>query len=177
MSQQRSQRAGSGARDDWQKAAGIISGEDNYYKLLDVPMTANRRQITRAYRMIMMRWHPDRVRPEQRAHAEDLSRRLNHAYSTLADPIRRKQYDESIRNEMLQSEIMNRYVGGFAYGGAAATAAAPKRTMTERERRERRESDRRANIALLAFFLIIALFGIGMLVVFSLASQAGSALF
>ena len=60
---------GAGQRDDWRSAAGFLSGEDNYYKLLDVPMTANRREIARAYRMIMMKWHPDKVRPEQREHA------------------------------------------------------------------------------------------------------------
>lgn len=176
MSQHGSQRAGKAGAEDWRTAAGFLSGEDNYYKLLDVPMTASRRDITRAYRMIMMKWHPDRVRPEQREHAEDLARRLNHAYATLADPVRRKQYDTSIRSEALQSEIMNRYVGGFAYGGAAA-ADAPRRVMTEQERRERRESDRRANISLLLFFLVLALFGIGMLAIFSIVSLAGSALF
>ena len=47
---------------------------------------------------------------------------LNHAYATLTDPIRRKQYDQSIRSEAMQSEIMGRYVGGFAFEGAASTA-------------------------------------------------------
>lgn len=173
------QHAGSGAgqRDDWRSAAGILSGEDNYYKLLDVPMTANRREISRAYRMIMMKWHPDIVTEEQREHAEDLARRLNHAYATLTDPIRREQYDKSIRAQSLQSEMMGKYVGGFAYGGAATVPDAPRRPMTERERREQRESDRRANIAILLFFAAIALAGIGMLLVFSLISFAGSALF
>lgn len=174
-----SQQAGSGAgqRGDWRSAAGILSGEDNYYQLLDVPMTASRREITRAYRMIMLKWHPDRVRPEQREHAEDLSRRLNLAYATLADPVRREQYDSSIRAEAMQSELMARYVGGFAYGGAATVPDAPRRPMTERERREQRESDRKANIALLLFFGAIAVVAIVLLLVFSLVSFAGSALF
>jgi len=176
MAQQRTQPGGS-RRDDWQTAAGLLSGDDNYYQLLDVPVTASKREITKAYRMIMLKWHPDRVREDQRDHAEDLAKRLNLAYATLADPVRRKRYDESIRTEMLQSEIMNRYVGGFAYGGAAAAAEAPRREMSERERRERRDSDRRANITLLAFFLAVAIFGIGLLLVFSLVNLAGSALF
>lgn len=175
MAQQAS--GGRGQRDDWRSAAGILSGEDNYYKLLDVPMTASRREITRAYRMIMLKWHPDRVLPEQRAHAEDLSRRLNRAYATLADPVRREQYDKSIRAEALQSEMMGKYVGGFAHGGASTVPDAPRRPMTERERREQRESDRKANIAILLFFGVIALVAIGLLLVFSLVSLAGSALF
>lgn len=176
MSQQAT--GGTGQRkDDWRSAAGFLSGEDNYYKLLDVPMTASRRDITRAYRLIMMKWHPDKVTPEQREHAEDLSRRLNLAYATLVDPVRRAQYDKSIRAEAMQSELMSRYVGGFAYGGAASVPDAPRRTMTERERREQRESDRRANVAILLFFGAIALVAIGLLLVFSLISFAGSALF
>lgn len=162
---------------DWRSAAGIVSGEDNYYRLLDVPMTASRREIQRAYRMIMMRWHPDKVAPEQREHAEDLSRRLNHAYATLTDPVRREAYDKSIRAEALQSELMGKYVGGFAYGGPATMAEAHRRPMTERERREQRESDRRANIAILLFFGVIAVVAIGVLLLFSLISFAGGALF
>jgi DnaJ-class molecular chaperone len=176
MSQQ--SRAGEGRHtDDWRSAAGVVSGEDNYYHLLDVPMTASRRDIQRAYRTIMMKWHPDKVRPEQRDHAEDLSRRLNRAYATLSDPVRREQYDKSIRSQVLQSEIMGRYVGGFAYGGASTVPSPPRRAMTERERREQRESDRRANIAVLLFFSGIAVVAILVLLVFSLISFAGSALF
>jgi DnaJ-class molecular chaperone len=177
MAQQRTQSGGSDRRDDWQTAAGLLSGEDNYYQLLDVPVTASKREITKAYRAIMLKWHPDRVRPEQRDHAEDLAKRLNLAYATLTDPVRRKRYDQTIRTEQLQSDIMNRYVGGFAWGNPATAAEAPRREMTARERRERRDSDRRANISLLAFFLAVALFGIGLLVFFSLVNLAGSALF
>lgn len=171
------QQTGKSQRDDWQVAAGLLSGEDNYYQLLDVSPTANKQEITRAYRAIMRKWHPDRVRAEQRDHAEDLAKRVNHAYATLTDPVRRAQYDQTIRADLLQSEIMNRYVGGFAFGGASAPASAPRREMSDRERRERRQSDRQANVALLAFFAVIALFGIGLLVLFSLVSQAGSVFF
>jgi DnaJ-class molecular chaperone len=176
MAQQGSQTTGDRASDDWRSAAGILSGEDNYYRLLDVPQTATRREITRAYRAIMMKWHPDRVRPEQKEHAEDLAKRLNRAYSTLTDPVRREQYDQSIRAQALQAGIMDRYVGGFATGPSAA-AAAPRREMTERERRERRQSDRQTNIAVLAFFAAFALVAIVLILLASVLSFAGSALF
>jgi DnaJ-class molecular chaperone len=177
MSQQEAHKRARRESDDWRTAAGVLSDEDNYYRLLDVPMTASRREITRAYRLIMMKWHPDRVRPEQKTHAEDLAKWLNLAYSTLADPVRRQQYDQSIRNEALQAQIMGRYVGGFATGGMASAAGAPRRPMTERERREQRESDRRANIAILTFFAVIAIAIIVVLVIASFVSFAGSALF
>lgn len=177
MAQQGSQATGGHQADDWRSAAGILSGEDNYYRLLDVPQTATRREITRAYRAIMMKWHPDRVRPEQKEHAEDLAKRLNRAYSTLTDPVRREQYDQSIRAQSLQAGIMDRYVGGFAAGPSAAAAAAPRREMTERERRERRQSDRQTNIAVLAFFAAFALVAIVLILLASVLSYAGSALF
>ena len=176
MSEQRSQQQG-GTSEDWRKAAGILSGDDNYYTLLDVPMTASRREITRAYRMIMMKWHPDRVRPEQREHAEDLARRVNHAFSILSDPIRRQQYDQTIRNDALQAGIMGRYVGGFATGPTPGVANAPRRTMTAREREEQRQSGRQANISLLLFFCLIAVTGVALLLIFSLVNFASSALF
>jgi DnaJ-class molecular chaperone len=177
MTQQRAHRTGQHDPDDWRTAAGILSGEDNYYRLLDVPMTASRREITRAYRMIMLKWHPDRVRPEQKEHAEDLAKRLNLAYNTLADPVKREQYDKSIRAQVLQSEMMGRYVGGFATAGPAAAANAPHRAMTEQERREQRQADRQANISVLAFFAAFALVVIVVLLVASLLDLAGSALF
>jgi DnaJ-class molecular chaperone len=176
MPEQRSQQQ-TGTSDDWRKAAGILSGEDNYYQLLDVPMTANRREITRAYRLTMMKWHPDRVRPEQREHAEDLSRRVNNAFSTLSDPIRRKHYDQTIRNDALQAEIMGRYVGGFFTGAPSTMAAAPRRTMTARERAEQRQSSRQANIGILMYFGLIAITGIALLLLFSLVNFASSAFF
>jgi len=177
MTDQRAYGTGHQDPEDWRAAAGLLSGEDNYYRLLDVPMTASRREITRAYRMIMMKWHPDRVRPEQKSHAEDLAKRLNLAYNTLADPVKREQYDRSIRAQVLQSEIMGRYVGGFATAGPASAAHAPHRPMTERERREQRQADRQANMSVLAFFAAFALVVIIVLMIASALSLAGSALF
>ena len=61
----------------------------------------------------MKRVHPDRQRPERRAASEDLARRLNAAYTTLSDPIKRQAYDRTIRQQVIQDQIMRRYVGGF----------------------------------------------------------------
>lgn len=156
-------------------------GTENYYKLLNIPYDATRAQITRAYRQSMMRAHPDRVHPSHRPAAEEVARLLNLAYATLSDPVKRKAYDESIRIDALQSEIMGRYVsgvGGHGFGGAHATTAdAPRRSMSERERRERAMSNRSALITIFSAFALVALAAIGVLVLFALVSLTFSAVF
>jgi len=156
-------------------------GADNYYKLLNVPYDATKAQITKAYRQSMMRAHPDRAHPDRRDHAEELARLLNLAYATLSNPDRRKAYDQSIRVETLQGEIMSRYVtgmGGSGFGGPnTLTAHAPRREMTERERRERHLSNRSALVTIFSAFGMVALAGIALLLLFALISLAFAAFF
>ena len=154
---------------------------ENYYRLLNVPYDAPKTQITRAYRQSMMRAHPDRALPSRRATAEETARLLNLAYATLSDPDKRKRYDESIRAEALQDEIMGRYVsglGGHGFGGPRATSAhVPRRTLTERERKERAQSDRSALISIFSAFGLIALAAVALLLLFTLGSLAFSLVF
>jgi len=166
-----------GSHDRRQAAAASPFVSDNYYTLLNVPYDATSRDITKAYRQAMMRAHPDRVLPERRAAAEDLSKLLNRAYSTLSDPRKRLAYDRSIRADVVQAGIMNRYVGGPAGPGMGGAAPAPRRQMTERERRDRRRSDRSAMLSILSAFAVVAIGAIGLLVLFALASLAISLMF
>ncbi len=59
---------------------------ENYYRLLNVDVTASTAEITLAYRVAIKRAHPDRALPELRAAQEEISKDLNRAYSTLANP-------------------------------------------------------------------------------------------
>lgn len=155
-------------------------GSDNFYTLLNVPYDATTRDIAKAYRQAMMRAHPDRVLPEHRLAAEDLAKLLNRAYATLSNPTRRQVYDRSIRADVVQDEIMGRYVGGFAgpgMGNRMPAAHAPRRQMTESERRDRRRTDRSAWISLFSAFAVITIALIGLLVLFALASLALSLAF
>jgi hypothetical protein len=157
------------------RGAAALTGNDNFYKLLNVPYDASTRDITKAYRQAMMRAHPDRVLPEHRSAAEDLAKLLNRAYATLSNPTKRQIYDRSIRADVVQDEIMGRYVGGFAgpgMGGRMQAAHAPRRQMTESERRDRRRTDRSAWISLFSAFAVITIGLIGLLVLFALASLA-----
>ena len=129
---------------------GADPDQEDHYSLLGVPFTATHGEITRAYRRAMKRAHPDRQLPERRAAFEDLARRLNAAYAILSDPLKRQAYDRTIRQQVIQDQIMNRYVGGFQnFDERPGPATAHwRREPTESERRERVAADRQAMITL-----------------------------
>lgn len=157
----------------------IPFGTDNYYDLLDIPFGASRKDVTAAFRKAMKEWHPDTVQAGSREKAEEFAKRLNLAYSVLSDPVRRQEYDQQLRIEAMQAQIMEQYVpgfSGFGMGGPATPAHAPKRDLSPRERAERRQADRQANVSLIVFFGILLALGIVLLLVFSIVSSVGSAL-
>jgi curved DNA-binding protein CbpA len=126
----------------------------------------------------MKRMHPDRQLPEHREAYEELARRLNAAYATLADPLKRQAYDRTIRQQVIQDQIMNRYVGGFqSFDQRPGPAAAPRwREPTEAERRERNAADRQASLTLVLVAVgVTALILVLLLkVLFQLAAQRGA---
>src|SRR5215203_6386995 len=130
--------------------AGTDPDQEDHYSLLGVPFTATHAEITRAYRRAMKRVHPDRQLPERRLASEELARRLNAAYTILSDPLKRQAYDRTIRQQVIQDQIMNRYVGGFQTFDEPRDPATThwRREPTESERRERVAADRQAMITL-----------------------------
>lgn len=155
------------------RAATTDPEGQTYYQLLGVDMRATTADITRAYRHMMKACHPDRQPPARREQTEQLCKHLNHVYATLKDPARRKQYDDSIRAEEIQQQIMNRYVGGFAGPGLAGhdfSAAHLRREPTAFERAEKRSVDRSAMLSLLRVAAVLAAVAIGLLLVFALIS-------
>jgi DnaJ-class molecular chaperone len=143
----------------------------NLYKLLGVSPSATGDEITRAYRNAMKRVHPDAQQPERRVAAEERAKQLNHAYTTLSRPDRRRQYDTELRASMVQEQIMGRYVGGF--GGPNSNAADPfaqrKPRRSEFLIREQKHADRFATISLFFVFGCVAIFLIGMVLALSFA--------
>ena len=74
-------------------AAGGLSVEyKDYYAVLGVPRTASTAEIKKAYRKLARQHHPDR-NPDD-AEAERRFKEANEAHEVLADPAKRKQYDE-----------------------------------------------------------------------------------
>lgn len=73
---------------DPSKKAPDAEGEDPHL-VLDVPRGSDRQAITKAYRRLARRWHPDKVVEEERERAVEEFRRAHQAYENLlADPER-----------------------------------------------------------------------------------------
>ncbi len=74
----------------------------DYYGILNVPVAATAREITRAYRGLLRRFHPD-TRQVNRdggtSAAGDLQRlhEIMQAYAVLSDPAKRAAYDRARR--------------------------------------------------------------------------------
>ena len=146
---------------------------DNLYQLLSVPYTASASEITKSYREAMKRFHPDRVLPEHRQAAEELSKDLNRAYKTLSNPDERLSYDRSIRKVEVQGQVMQRYTGEFGgprYAQQDPHATRLKRDITDAERRDYRRSERSAFLTLFSVFLVVTLGAIGLILVGGLVS-------
>ena len=64
----------------------------DYYAVLGVPRTASTGEIKKAFRALARKHHPDRNAGD--AEAERRFKEVNEANEVLADPAKRKQYDE-----------------------------------------------------------------------------------
>eukprot|EP00971_Amphidinium_carterae_P103042 2039632-Amphidinium_carterae.1 len=88
----------------------------NYYAALDIEdENADETTIKKAYRKLVLKWHPDK-HPEQRQEAEDRIREINNAYEVLSNPTKRATYDS-------QRRAVKRKAQGF---GPPATGGAPR---------------------------------------------------
>ncbi|MBV9282424.1 MAG: J domain-containing protein [Chloroflexi bacterium] len=76
-----------------------VSTEPSYYDLLGLDRDARDDQIERAYRRYVATIHPDRFfdDPLRRAQAQEKLKQLNAMMEVLRDPVRRAQYDATLR--------------------------------------------------------------------------------
>lgn len=68
------------------------SSYKDYYALLGVPRTADQSTITKAYKKLAKKYHPD-LNPGD-ARAEEKFKDINEAYEVLKDPKKRQYYDQ-----------------------------------------------------------------------------------
>lgn len=64
----------------------------DYYKVLGVSRTAGDSEIKKAYKKLALQFHPDKNPGNKKA--EETFKEVAEAYSTLADPAKRRQYDQ-----------------------------------------------------------------------------------
>lgn len=67
--------------------------EKDYYKVLGVPQDATEAEIKKAYRKLAREYHPDANKGN--AKAEERFKEISEANDVLADPKKRKEYDEA----------------------------------------------------------------------------------
>ncbi|CAJ1343909.1 unnamed protein product [Effrenium voratum] len=64
----------------------------DYYAALEIHEDSDELTIKKAYRRLVLQWHPDR-NPSDREAAEEKIRLLNIAYETVTNPLKRETYD------------------------------------------------------------------------------------
>ena len=68
-----------------------------YYEILEVSRMASKEVITKAYKVLVRKYHPDLEQDEgKKEEAKEKMVRINEAYETLSDDEKRKKYDATI---------------------------------------------------------------------------------
>jgi len=112
-------------------------GKRDYYQILGVVRNASEEEIKRAYRRLVMKYHPDR-NPDPRA--TEKMKEINEAFAILSDPVKRQKYDrfghkglegytaadifggvdfDSIFSELGLRNIFSQFSRGFGFGGGS----------------------------------------------------------
>lgn len=68
----------------------------DYYDILGVSRDASQDDIKKAYKKIMLKYHPDRMgnkSDKEKKEAEEIVKSANEAYETLSDPQKKQEYD------------------------------------------------------------------------------------
>ena len=69
-----------------------MQSNEDLYQILQVDPAATQEEIQAAYRRLAQQYHPDTNPSPQ---ADDMMKKINHAYEALSDPLRRSEYDQS----------------------------------------------------------------------------------
>ena len=88
----------------------------NAFKTLNVPKTATAKEITKAYRKLALKNHPDKVPSQERDKAQERFKEIGRAHEILSNDEKRKLYD-SYGDQGLDPGFQP----GFAGGGGART--------------------------------------------------------
>lgn len=148
----------------------------NYYQVLNVPYSATRAEITRAYRSLMRQAHPDRARgssEQERKKAEERAKLLNAAYAVLSKPELRREYDRGLRQTAMSDALMQRYTGS-APGRPSPTAE--RRAPSSAMRRAQRRAGRSALLHLVIITVILVVVIVVLIVLVAVVPQGIHAL-
>ncbi len=91
-----------------------MSKRKDYYKILGVKRDANDREIKKAFRKLALKYHPDKVKPDEKEEAEEKFRDCAEAYEILSDAEARGKYD---RGEDVEVKQGFPHASHFNFGG------------------------------------------------------------
>jgi molecular chaperone DnaJ len=106
-----------------------MSTKKDYYDILGVDKGASAADIKKAYRKLVMQYHPDRVPENEKKEAEEKFKEISEAYGVLSDPKKRQLYDQyghaGVDSQYSQEDIFKnanfqdifKDMGGFGGGG------------------------------------------------------------
>lgn len=98
------------------KRAKELVGKRDYYKILGVRRNANKREITKAYRKLAQKWHPDNFSDEkEKKRAEKKFIDIASAKEVLTDDEKRRQFDNG--NDPLDPQESQRGSHGGGFNG------------------------------------------------------------
>lgn len=87
---------------------------ESFYDILGVHKTAKQEDIKKAYRSLSLKYHPDRNPSDK--DAKNKFQKINEAYETLSDDVKRRQYDSPNTNMFSTpgdvDDIFNMFFGG-----------------------------------------------------------------
>jgi len=89
---------------------------DDYYKVLGVARNSTMQEISKAYRKLALKYHPDK-NPDDREMAEEQFKKVSEAYDVLHDEEKRKIYDQ-YGKAGLERGAGGGFGGGFSSGRA-----------------------------------------------------------
>eukprot|EP00656_Telonema_subtile_P023133 TRINITY_DN2445_c0_g2_i4.p1 TRINITY_DN2445_c0_g2~~TRINITY_DN2445_c0_g2_i4.p1 ORF type:complete len:482 (-),score=183.66 TRINITY_DN2445_c0_g2_i4:80-1525(-) len=95
------------------------SKRKNYYKILGIKRSASKADIKKVYRKLALKFHPDKVKEEDKAMAEHKFRDIAEAYGVLNDDELRPKYDngEDVSGQAQQQQQQHHgFPGGFGGG-------------------------------------------------------------
>lgn len=95
-----------------------FSSSDNLYDLLGLTKTADAKAIKKAWHLIALREHPDKVTggPEEKEAAAQRFKRAAEAYEVLSDATLRQRYDTTgqVPDDKAKAEASSKSKGGAA---------------------------------------------------------------
>jgi len=118
----------------------------DYYEVLGVPKAATLEEIKKAYRMLALKYHPDKNpnNPDAEAHFKEIAE----AYSVIGDEEKRKKYDQGGFNERDFPGGFGGFGGGFNMDDIFAQFFGAHSGWKQRRPQSQKGSDLRIKISL-----------------------------